>query len=101
MVTEEFKAEQFPSDEVGVRDLKRVSLYDEAAWTRRSATISKIQADRLRPREVRSRDLVPAHIRERYTDLWAQEDREHIKRAAWEASFRGRCRLWLKKAVGI
>lgn len=101
MVTEEFKAKQFPSDDVDVGKLRKVSLCDEAARARRSATISKMALDRLRPRAAKSRDLVPAHIREQYTELWQAEDREWLKGIAWEASVRGRLRLWLKKAVGI
>lgn len=100
MITEEFKS-QFRADELDVSELREVSLCDQAARDRRSATISQIQADRQRPRSAKSRDMVPAHIREQSVERWAAEDREWLKGIAWEASLRGRLRMWVKKAVGI
>lgn len=106
MVTEEWKAKQMdhllgPDREASVSELRKVSQYTEAVRTRRSATIEKMQLARMRPRLAKERDLVPVHVRERYAELWQAEDRRLLAEARWEASLRGRLRMWVKKAVGI
>jgi hypothetical protein len=103
MLSDEWKNREATilAEDAAIADLEQVSLENKAARERRSATILGIQEARAVPRRVRSRDLVPAYIREKYTELWAREDIEYVKRIAWEHSLPGRFRLWLKKAVGI
>lgn len=64
--------------------------------TRAQDRIAAMAEARLKPRQISGRDIVPAHIRERYEQLWQDEDRAlFAARAARKKHLFARIRIWL------